>query len=350
MTSKQAGFEAAAGQVSLEILMREFPLAASWREPEVFEDLVEIAGVPIHLVGLCAKGDDGRDVTGSAASVDGPPRQRAYFELLERASILDAIARPSAHLSVLDERGRNAGHSAHEAVFPLAPSDASFRYARSNGVAAGASFEHASEAAFLELVERDRVLRSWYGALAPVRFREPELGPLARLESQYRFDVFEFPEDGSDLSVVAVFGFPRAAGAPLIRGAGAGRSRGAAENRAIRECLQSVGFLWGEEVPAVEPAFATTADYHQEYYLWPESLPRLRRWLDGERRDVRAFSSTLAVRSSGRRFADLSPPHLAGRLHVLKALPDGELPLVFGAGHPFLDAPLAEELRVHPVS
>jgi len=350
VTAPQAGFEVLAGQVSLDVLMREYPLAASWNEPEIFEDLVEIAGVAIYLVGLCAKRDDGRDVTGSAASVDGVPHERAYFELLERASLLDAVTCRAPRVSVLDERGRNAGHSEHGAVFPLAPPEALFRYALSNGVAAGASFEHASESAFLELVERDRVLRSWYGALPPVRLSDPELGPLAGLESHYRFEVVEFPEDGSELSVVAVFGFPRAAGAPLIRGAGAGRSRAAAQSRAVRECLQSVGFLWGEAVPVIEPTFSTTADYHQEYYLWPRSLPRLRRWLDGERRTARVSASTAEGHRSGRRFADLSPQHLAGRLHVLKALPAGELPLVFGAGHPCIEAPLAEELRVHPVS
>ena len=96
------------GQVSLEILMREFPLATSWHEPEVFEDLVEIAGVPIHLVGLCAKSDGGRDVTGSAASVDCPPRERAYFELLERTEapkIATAPRKPAAAVTHWDRWG-----------------------------------------------------------------------------------------------------------------------------------------------------------------------------------------------------------------------------------------------------
>ena len=108
---------------AVEIDGKPYPVSHAWEH------------VPIHLVGLCAKSDDGRDVTGSAASVDCPPRERAYFELLERASLLDAVMGRSARLSVLDERGQNAGHSAHEAVFPLAPPDASFRYALSNGVA-----------------------------------------------------------------------------------------------------------------------------------------------------------------------------------------------------------------------
>ena len=35
------------------------------------------------------------------------------------------------------------------------------------------------------------------------------------------------------------------------------------------ECLQRLGFLWGEAIPQDLPAFAPTPDLHQEYYLHP---------------------------------------------------------------------------------
>jgi hypothetical protein len=44
----------------------------------------------------------------------------------------------------------------------------------------------------------------------------------------------------------------------------------------------------------------------------------------------------------------LTPPWLKGA-RVAKALPDGELPLVFGRGSPIVAAELPEAMAIHPI-
>jgi hypothetical protein len=336
----------------LRALCAAYPLADGWSEPELFVDEAVIEETTIHLVGLLARNPAGREVTGSAASTDAAPVERAFFELVERASILDAAARAGT-FRVLDEHGHVCGESEHAALFPRDVPGASFRYALSNGVAAGSSFESAARAAFRELVERDRILRSWYGASRPVRVAEAPLAVLERLSSVYRFETFAFPGSigrGEGLEVIGVYGFPRRAGIPLIRGTGAGVDRHDALLRATQECLQTLGFLWGESLPESEPDLSTTAEYHQDYYLWPESQPRLERWLQGEhvRHAVQLHSGEIP--RTRPKFADLTPPHLASRLYVLKAIPETELPVVFGRGHPWVTSSAFDDLGVHPVS
>jgi hypothetical protein len=345
--------QTARAEDQLRALLRAYPLADGWAEPELFIEEAVIGRTRIHLVGLLARTLDGRDVTGSAASTDAPPVERAFFELIERVSILDATAEPTARFRLLDERGQVTRECEHAELFPKNVPGASFRYALSNGVAAGSSFETASRAAFGELVERDRILLSWYGATTPVALADAPVAELRSLSDVYRLETFAFPAAGgasNGLEVVGIFGFPRHAGAPFIRGAGAGVDRREASLRAARECLQTLGFLWGEPLPEREPAFSTTAEYHQEYYLWPESQPKLERWLQGEHARKSSMLHPQGIRSGARRFADLTPAHLASRLSVLKALPETELPVVFGRGHPWVASSGLGDLEVHPVS
>jgi hypothetical protein len=49
-------------------------------------------------------------------------------------------------------------------------------------------------------------------------------------------------------------------------------------------------------------------------------------------------------------FVDLTPPILAGRLWVIRALPQSELPLVFGRGHPRIHGVLPASLEIHPIA
>jgi hypothetical protein len=339
-------------QERLQALRSAYPLAEGWSEPELFVEEAVIEEMTIHLVGLFARNAAGREVTGSAASTDAAPVERAFFELVERASVVDATARAGA-FRVLDERGQVSEMREHAALFPVDVPGASFRYALSNGVAAGSSFEAAAHAAFGELVERDRILRSWYGGIRPIRVTEAPGGVLDRLSSVYRFETFAFPGSScrsAGLEVVGIYGFPRRAGIPLIRGTGAGIDRHDALLRAIRECMQMLGFLWGESLPETEPDFSTTAEYHQDYYLWPESQPRLERWLRGEHARESLHLHPREIPHTGPKFADLTPPHLASRLYVLKALPETELPVVFGRGHPWVASSGFDDLGVHPVS
>jgi hypothetical protein len=347
--------EGAAGR-DLEELVRVYRLPAGWTAPECFVDEVAAGGWSIHLVGLISRDSNGAEATGSAADVSGFPLARAYFELLERTSLLAMTADPEARPVVRDRTGEVVGTCPREVAFPRAPPGAPWAYARSNGVALGRSLEAACRSAELELVERDRVLRSWYGETRPIalpdwRFESPP-GP----DAIYAFQAYEFPspagqaETGAHSIVAGVFGFPVADQRfPLVYGFGAGTARTEALAHAARECQQRLGFLLGEEIPAAMPAFATTADFHQDYYLWPRMHERLRIWLTGGHT---IHARTLARPDgpgTGRLFLDLTPKTGLRDLRVVRALPGPEIPLVFGRGHPWASRAVPEQLQVHPI-
>src|SRR5690606_19625166 len=125
------------------------------------------------------------------------------------------------------------------------------RPARSNGVALHRSWEEACLRARLELIERDRVLRSWYGELAP--------SPAPVPTSLARFATDEWcacripePRDG-DVEVAAIIGFPREPGGSLARGFAARASLDEALEAAALEALQGLAFLWEEPLPEAAP-------------------------------------------------------------------------------------------------
>ena len=323
-------------------LTQQLPLASHWGQPEFFVDTARIEGLELCSVGLLAKSSRGGDVTGSAAEEGQFPVRRAYFELIERAALWDALRdhADSGVLPLWNDREERVGESDAHSVFPVAPAGADWAYARSNGVAAGPDWRAACRSAHAELLERHYVLSAWYGFTTP-RVLSPDPAPeLAALGSCYDFASYEFPRPAEEapehsLCVAGLFGFPKASQAPLIYGLGAASALESARARARAECLQRLGFLWGEELPTEEPPFEATAAYHQELYLWPPMRDKLQAWLGG------AHVGRAGVRErlprAAPRFADLTPPHLAERLRVVKAIPSAELPLTFGKRHPLID-------------
>lgn len=336
-------------------LQHQFPLPASWQVPSCFSFVTNVGDLEIFLVGLVAKScaNDG-DVAGSAGALGEYPVERAYFELVERAATVDALDCKAAHYPIYDTKRGLVDHQSRDVVFPPSPPDAPWTYARSNGVAVASTWEAACQASRAELVERHRVLSSWFGITRPKPIKLPKTDALHALDFAYEVFAYSFPcsewETEAKHEVVGVFGFPRSAEAPFVYGLSAGRSSAGAIAGAAREFLQRLGFLWGENIPDREPTPEPTSAYHQELYLWPRTHDKLRRWLAGERFD-RTYQTGEEHRaySLGERFVDLTPPVLHGRLHVAKALPSGELPLTFGQGHP--DLPDAgPKHSVHPIA
>jgi hypothetical protein len=137
----------------------------------------------------------------------------------------------------------------------------------------------------------------------------------------------------------------------MLCGFGARPTRERALAVAASECIQRLGFLWGEEIPIRCPDFSPTPDFHQEFFLWPSARERLHRWLAGEHREVGlAFIESGSALNRERQFVDMTPPELAPRLFVAKAVPDREISLVFGDGHPAVTGQMPEGLRIHPIS
>jgi hypothetical protein len=308
---------------------------------ETFIGAVCAAGLVIRLAGISVR-FAGEAVAGSAGSLTEDPFPRAAAELAERLALLRAM-RSGSSFTAFDERRRPVGVVSHRRAFPVAPAAAPYRYARSNGVAAGRTWADAARRARLELVERDRVLRSWFGQHAPTRVAFSSTASTA-LEEYYDVQAYRFGEPVGGVTVAGVFAFPRVR-RPLVYGFGARESAGDALAVAFSELVQRLGFLWNESVPGERPEPAPNPEFHQEHYLFPAHHEAMRRWLlEGNR----AFAARLTADSEPREpvYVDLSLPQ--GPI-VVRALPRGHVPLVFGVGHPsFQNGPPAE-IAVHPI-
>ncbi len=331
--------------------MKEFPLGSAWGDVVVFTDAASINGIDIHLAAIAATTAGGETVTGSAGDFCESPASRAYFELLERVSIVRSETLIWA-LPIKTSTGRECAQVRSDLIAPKSRHPDRWRYSRSNGVALGSSWAAACNRAEWELTERDRVLRSWYGEIPPLRVGLPPAALAPALEACYAFESYLFgPPATSNVEVAGVFGFPKWDEAPFVCGFGARPVLEDAIGAALGECMQRLGFLWGEEIPSERPEMSVTPDFHQEFFLWPGARDRVREWLQGGHQK---FGVQLPSRPTGcrgeRLFLDVTPEGIAPRLFVAKAIPQGEMRLAFGEGHPDIHEELPEPLWVHPVA
>jgi hypothetical protein len=221
-------------------------------------------------------------------------------------------------------------------------------------VAIAPTWSEAARRAQWELVERDRILRSFYGDIPPKR-APVELARIPRsLTTHFSFRAYSFDTGSSDgIRVAAVFGFPKSLSGPdpLVYGFAARGTLDDSVASAAGECIQRLGFLFGEEIPSSPPDPAPTPDFHQEHFLFPGHHEKLQRWLRGEHVMYRGCLRAPPMGASEEMlFADLTPPALDGRLFVAKALPRGHVPLAFGVGHPMLVSAAPDEVAVHPIA
>jgi YcaO cyclodehydratase, ATP-ad Mg2+-binding len=327
-------------QRRVEELRAKFELPKSSTLQEVFLQEVRVGGLALRMAGLVAATPEGATLTGAAADEHGFPVDRAYFELLERLSIF--VARESSRpLRVRDRSARDKGGRKASEVFPADKQPDSVRTSLSNGVALHTSWPLACDAALNELIERDRVLRSFAGEYAPRALPDADAQLSSALEAIYDVQVYTFGPPRAKLSHVAngVFLFPRTDSAPLVYGFGAGTDVASAHASAKREALQRLAFLWGEDLPEAPPPAAPEPDYHQEYYLYPGHHAILRDWLSGKRARARSkatkarkLTSTNIILDSSElvRFIDLTPSVLRDLLYVAKAVSARAKPLRFG--------------------
>lgn len=315
-------------QDDLGSLIARWPLLAGYSPPQVFADEIEIAGARVRRAGIQSTAPSGEEVTGSAAVLEGSPLERAYFELLERAAVLEAAARAS-----------------------LAPSrDPRSRPARSNGVALHRTWEEACYRAGCELAERDRTLGAWYGELPLFAAKLPAW--LAAFDSTHDWIARAIPpapgsRADADIEVALVFGFPREPGIPLTRGFAGGASRERAIDAAAMEAVQSLAFVWGEPLPAEPPPLAPTPLFHLDYYLWPAHHDQLREWLTSTAITSRAAGAT---EDDETRFIDLTPAAFGDGLRVARAVRGSARALVFGEPPASLLSRLPPARHVHPIS
>lgn len=330
-------------------LLEAYPLSSGWAVPEIFQETVQIGKCKLFLAGLSTSHESGQSVSGSAAQTGKFPWVRGYFELLERTSIIEAEASDLSHFDLINDRGFRFRKVAKELVCPSDPFPEKWRYSKSNGVAAHTTWKQASSSAAWELIERDRVLRSWRGEITPQRILTFEERILLSLKGYYEFFCCDFPDPNHPSEHVAgVFAFPITNVIGPIYGFGARDDLSAALERAWGECLQRIGFLWGESSSEVLD-FSPTPDYHQEYYLLPENTERLKDWLSGKHKK---FCQDIPQTKERRTiyFADITPAKLQKKLCAVKAICSHMLPLTFGHCPTHYPEDFPSDLIVHPIA
>jgi hypothetical protein len=330
-------------QDDLSSLTSTWPLLDGFSQPQAFTDEIEIAGALVRRAGIQSTAPSGEEVTGSAAVVEGSPLERAYFELLERASILDASVRACP---IRDAAGRLLGTTA-----PVSPCrDPRSRPARSNGVALHRTWDEACRRARYELAERDRTLGAWYGELPLVAAQLPS--SVAAFDATHDWIARTIPPaPGSrvdtDIEVAVVLGFPREPGIPLARGFAGHASREGAVEAAAMEAVQSLAFVWGEPLPSEPPQLTPTPLFHLDYYLWPGHHDHLREWVTSKPSTAPARGATSDDETQ---FIDLTPATFGDSLRVVRAVRGSARALVFGEASAQLLSLLPPARHVHPIS
>jgi len=347
----------AANQLWSEVI----PLGEGWETPQRFDGSVNIGSIQIHATGFASKYKDGRTLTGSAASIDKPVPDRAYYELMERTALYSAMQlHPQVALPEVDVKGRAIGEKLIGDLFPLSSHPNQWDFARSNGVACHFELAEAIRRAVWELAEREAILRSWYGLTRPVPVSRAE-GPLWQLSPIYNVFHVEFPSVTTktelgidDHKVAGCFLFPKNKDtAPLVYGFGVGGHIEGALDAAERECLQRLGFLWHEKVPMTCAALKPTAVWHQEYYLVPSHHYKVLRWITMGHQEFRTDHSSVASRQFEPlivSFVELTPKEWSGRIHIVKTIGEKAIPLLWGepADAAHLTA-VPQDLWIHPI-
>ncbi|MGE0616973.1 MAG: YcaO-like family protein [Bacteriovoracia bacterium] len=323
---------------------------------EVFESEFALGATSYRMVGMSAPSSRHGEVVGSAVGTGPDTSQRAYFELWERAVLFDADARAQEDTEHpgfpgLAFDGTPLGRLEPTAVFPRSPSPETWTYARSSGVAAHADLTRACMSAVWELIERDRVLRAWWGQYVPRPLSGVPAGALETVNERFAARFWDF-----GCGVVGVFGPARQSGKPFLMGFGAGANVAEACDHALRDAIQRVAFLWDEPAadpnPQAEIEFRPSVDFHLESFLLPRSFDRVQAWLDGKhlgRVPGLVPAAPEAYRLESFAFADITPEGSRSHGRVVRAISPVLIPLCFGRGNARV-APggMPEGLWIHP--
>lgn len=327
----------------IQSLQAVYPLESCWEFPELFSAVTAVGAWRIQVAGWRTVNRlTGEEVTASAAAVDKMHHEAAYFQLLQRTAV--AAFRPPDEVMFLDRDGVPV-HAGPAPTRRRSPDPGAWQFARANGIAGHTDPRTARRCAAMELVERDRVLRSWYGEICPES--RPYEGPVL-LREHYRFRAFSFGA-GEQPEVAGVFGFPLRPDAPFINGFGAGDDWDEARSRAEAECLQQLGFLWGEAIPLADIPFSPTPLYHQKVFLSENGWRRVESWLEGEHLDY-AKPRLPWFDVANTYFYELTPEHLRGRITIVGALCDQAFPLFFGRCAELIPDTMPLDLWTHPVA
>ena len=332
----------------LDSLVKKYPLEG-WSEVQLYTERMHIGSLEMDSIGLSTL-RGGRTVTSSAAGIDSNVVLRAYFELMERTSIVLAEEKGSAmKWPLYDSSHIPCGIIDHSSLFLESKDPASWKYSRSNGAAAHVDFRLACAAGLRELKERDTILRSWYFGPSPTKVPGCVLPLKDLLAEDFETEAYHFgPLDFGE--VVAVVGFPRCPKKnPAFMGFGCGKTFEAALQHASNEAIQRLAFTWGEELTLERPLATPDPEFHLNYYLYPDHLAYLRSWLNEKAPRKTTLSQPVGIASQVK-YADLTPSHLLGKAVIVRALSESYMPLTFGGLHPWVESGEVGSDLPHPIA
>ncbi|HXH75626.1 MAG TPA: YcaO-like family protein [Bacteriovoracaceae bacterium] len=201
-----------------------------------------------------------------------------------------------------------------------------YKYCLANGVGIHPDFQRASQDAYLELFERNEILKSWYYN-TPVR-RIPFNASdefTSDFTSQYDLVMVDFSTK-STCHVLGLFGFPKSREFNLIYGFGTALTLQESTLKAKKEFIKRLGTLTGEN-PQSGHLDKKSGLYHQNFYLMPENCNLISEWVLDHKLEKKKCSMFLAGKP---KFLDITPESWKPQLHVVKSSCSDLIPLFFG--------------------
>ena len=326
--------------LELKRLLEQFPLPKPWTTPELHSDILDLGNCVLITIGLVASTPGYPPVTASAVGIDESPFLRAYFELIERISIC-LIERSEKQVFLKTSFNGQEDSISRLEVFPQSPNPKLWVFSRSNGVSAQVNYDLACRSSALELIERDVVLRSWQGETSAIQCQRTQKRFPQFLEENYIMNDYFFNSQRTFLGKVFVcgtFGFPIRPELPFLCGFGASLELNSAIERAYRESLQRLGFLW-DDIPPELVRPSPTPEFHLDYYWKTDNHLKIKKWLEHRVTDERAQNEQ---NSDDLYFIDITPTCSKAHFSVVKCISNSRLPLYFGSQ--------LQGERIHPIA
>ena len=340
---------------------------------DVFSDIVQVTKeIEIELCGIAVENELQQVITGSAGALLSASQnnngittqERALMEVQERVAIqfcinvLKAETRRQNHSFSCFEKNIDEAQGRYvlnpKFLFPSSSNPKMWEYSKSNGMALHTSWESACLSAACELVERDMILRAWFGESLPML-----VNGFGGLDSEELNDFYEIYTLSfgkrtvvnleKDLFVHGCFFIPKDKKYPFICGFGCADSVGKSIIKAEQESLQRLGFLWDESLPLSLPNFMPHSGFHQEYYLFSGNHGVIRDFLLGKFFE-KEKSKVFIKNPIKMEFFDLTPGFFGGDFYLAKATCDDCIPLIFGKTDIAPYDKLPEQRRIHLIS
>ena len=295
-------------------------LPNQWKLNEEFNNEYIFDSSKIYFCGLQATDGEKIIFASSTAENTDLAKKLAGYELLERIAILE------------------------EGV--LAKEAGTYKQSISNGVAAYTNKEQAILNSMYESVERDLLLKSWNGQIAPNKIQNIKDAFILSHETKYSFESFELKYNQSSEFIAVVYvGWPKKLTDPLIYGFGCTKKLNTAHEKALKEMKQRFLFLKDEFVSENEPEFSASPFYHQDYYLTPKNHIKLKNWLDGKNinqsygpaEELTEKDFTFKVIEENKNYV------------VVRAISEKAWPLYFGR-YNYLPKQNSQEPAIHPIA